>query len=159
MQRQRVFLAAALLSIYAARSAGAITYDWNNAAGGFYGTPGNWTPAGPPTSNDTARFSLANTYTVTLNTSASVNALSQTQGDVTLNLNNSFFTASSATNNILGAAGLTSTLRVTAGNFIPGSFAVGGVTGSTSNLYLDTASSTTVNFGTFYVGTSGTGNL
>lgn len=159
MRRQLTILAAAFLSLAVTNSAFAIIRDWNNNLGGSFGTPTNWTPNGAPNVSDIARFSLPDTYTVTLNTSASVNALTQTQGDVTLNLNNSFFTASSTANNILGAADKTSTLRITAGNFIPGSLAVGGVTGSTSNLYLDTASATTVNFSTFYVGTSGTGNL
>ena len=159
MRRQFTILAASFLSLALAGSTLAVTRDWNNTFGGAFGTITNWTPNGTPNSSDTIRFSLPDTYTVTLNTSASVNTITQTQGDVTLNLNNSFLTALSTTNNILGAAGLTSTLRITAGNFVPGNFAVGGVSGSTSTLYLDTASSTTVNFNPFYVGTSGTGNL
>jgi T5SS/PEP-CTERM-associated repeat protein len=158
MQRQHLFLAA-LLAICAACPSYATTFDWTNAAGGLYGTSGNWNPSGPPTSSDTARFSLANTYTVTLNTSTNVNTLTQTQGDVTLNLSGAFLTASSTTNNGIGSTGLTSTLRITNGNFLPGNFAVGGNAGSTGNLYLDTTSTTTAGFGLFYVGTSGTGNL
>jgi fibronectin-binding autotransporter adhesin len=162
MQRQCVFVAAILLAICAVNSARATTYDWNNTAGGFYSTTTNWNPIGIPTSSDTARFSLANTYTVTLNTSTAVNTLTQTQGDVTLNLNNSTYSASSTTNNALGAAGLTSTLRITSGtlgNFLPSGLSIGSVANSTSNLYLDTGSATTVGFGSFNVGNSGTGNL
>jgi T5SS/PEP-CTERM-associated repeat protein len=162
MQRQRVFVIATLLAICAASFAGATTYDWNNTAGGLYSTTSSWTPNGIPTSSDTARFSLPNIYTITLNTSTSVGTLTQTQGDVTLNLNNSTYSASSSTNNSLGAVGLTSTFRITSstlGNFLPAGLSIGGVAGSTSNLYLDTGSATTVGFGNFNVGTSGTGNL
>src|SRR5205085_11887261 len=41
-------------------------FVWNNSAGGTYGLSTNWTPAGPPGVADTARFSLANSYTVNL---------------------------------------------------------------------------------------------
>ena len=160
MQRHRVFLAAALLSICAASSVDAATYDWSNTSGGTFNTAANWTPAGgPPGSNDTARFSLATAYTINFGNSATVNTLTQTQGDVTLNLNNATFLLSNTTNNGMGSSGLTSTLHISNGNFRPGNFTVGGNSGSTSNLFLDSGTATTVGFGLFYVGTSGTGNL
>src|SRR6476619_7191277 len=147
MHRQCVRLMA-FVSLLVATPASATSFDWSNASGGIFSTAANWTPVGgPPGSNDTARFSLPNTYTVTVNSTTTVSALSQTQGDVTLNLNGNFYSASSTTNNSLGAAGLSSTMRFTSGFIILGGMNVGNVAGSTSNLYLDTGTATTVGFG------------
>jgi T5SS/PEP-CTERM-associated repeat protein len=159
MHRQCVRLMA-IASLLIATPARATTFDWSNASGGIFGTAANWTPVGgPPNSNDTARFSLPNTYSVALNSSTNVGALSQTQGDVTFNLNSNFYSALSTTSNSLGAAGLASTMHFTGGVIILGGMNVGNVAGSTSNLYLDTATATTVGFGNFYVGSVGAGNL
>jgi autotransporter family porin len=160
MQRPFVLLGSALLCICLTKSANAATYDWSNTSGGTFATAANWSPAGgPPNSNDTARFSLSNTYTVTLSGSATVNTLTQTQGDVTLNLSSATLFASNTLNNGMGSSGLTSSLHINTGSFFPGNFTVGGNAGSTSNLYLDTGLQTSVGSGLFYVGTSGTGNL
>ena len=111
MSRQRVFIAAVLLILCAvSHSMDAAIFDWNNIAGGTFSTPANWSPSGPPNSNDTARFSLPNTYTITLNNATTVNTLTQTQGHVTVNLNNNVFLPTTTTNNSMGAAGLTSSL-------------------------------------------------
>lgn len=160
MRHTCVILVAVLLCISSALSASATTFDWTNAAGGPYATAANWTPVGgPPNSADTARFSLANTYTVTFSTSPFITALTQTQGDVTLNLNGLIFQTTNSANNTMGAAGLTSSLHITNGSFRPGIFSIGSVAGSTSNLILDTGSATTPGSGNFYVGSAGTGNL
>jgi hypothetical protein len=51
----------------------AVTYQWNNSAGGPWETSTNWNPAGPPTSSDIANFNLsanpitATGYTVSVN--------------------------------------------------------------------------------------------
>src|SRR5579859_3615532 len=41
------------------------TISWNNASGGDWNTPGNWTPSGPPASTDDVCITLNGTYTVT----------------------------------------------------------------------------------------------
>src|SRR4051812_22216517 len=153
-------LAVVFVFLMSARSLRATTYDWSNSSGGTFGNAANWTPiGGAPNSNDTARFSLNNTYMVTLTNSTTVDTLSQTQGDVTLNLGSGSFAASNTANNTLGSAGVTTSLDIAGGFFFPGGFSVGSVPDSTSNLILDTGSITAVGFGPFYVGSSGTGNL
>ena len=60
-------LVATVLALAAASPARAVSYIWNNAAGGNWNVPGNWTPNGVPNTNaDTATITLAGTYTVTL---------------------------------------------------------------------------------------------
>jgi len=148
----------ALLLLLVATRARASTFDWSNASGGTFGLAANWTPVGgPPNSNDIARFSLPNTYTATFVNSATVNTLSQTQGDVTLNLNLRTFAVTNTTDSGMGSASLTSTLHILGGPFNPGGFNIANVAGSTSNLYLDTGSVTTVGNGAFNVGSAGTG--
>jgi len=64
-----VLLAAAL-----AASAGTVhgqVFDWSNAAGGVWETPGNWSPLGPPSAvGDTARFPDLGSYVVTIGASS-----------------------------------------------------------------------------------------
>ncbi len=156
----RQILALMLLGVCSTNLAVGATFDWSNTLGGTFSTAANWTPAGgPPGSGDTARFSLPNTYTVTFSNSPFLNGLTQTQGVVTLNLNNATLQFSNPISNGMGAAGLTSTLHVTDGNFRPGNFAVGAVATSTGNLFLDAESNTRTTSGAFYVGSIGTGNL
>jgi hypothetical protein len=57
-------------------------FVWNNSAGGTYSTASNWTPSGPPTSVDTARFNLANTYTVSFTANQVVSVLDMPAGAV-----------------------------------------------------------------------------
>lgn len=153
--RVAVVLVGALL----AGRAAAATYDWSNGAGGAFATATNWSPAGVPTSIDTARLSLDSTYTITFSNLATVNTLVQTLGDVTFDLNSATFRTTNTSSNILGAAGVTTTLRVTDGSFRPSNLILANVANSTSNLVLDTDSGTVVGTGTFYVGSIGTGNL
>ncbi len=67
MKRTIVFLIALVLTVYVGpRAEAQTTYHWLSTAGGSYHTAGNWTPAGgPPLTNDSARFSLSQTYNVT----------------------------------------------------------------------------------------------
>jgi T5SS/PEP-CTERM-associated repeat protein len=157
MQCRRLLLVA-IAFLCASNSGSAATLDWNNTAGGTYSTAANWTPSGPPLSSDTARFNLNNTYTVNVSNSASINSLSVLQGDVTLNVNNSY-SPLSTTNNSVGGAGSGATLRVKQGNFFPGGFTIGSTAGTTGSLVFDTDLTATVGFGAFNVGSSGTGNL
>src|SRR5262245_50116729 len=48
---------------------------WNNAAGGNWNVPANWSPAAVPTATDTAVIDLAGTYTVTMNVNVSISAV------------------------------------------------------------------------------------
>ena len=137
----------------------AATYNWANAAGGSFSTAANWSPSGTPNSGDTANFGITNTYVVTFSGSPVVTAVTQSQGDVTLDLNGGTLQASSSANNVLGTAALTSTMRVIDGNFRPNNLSIGNVVGSTSNLFLGIDSASRTNFGPFLVGTLGTGNL
>jgi len=160
MFRPSAFLALVVACAAFSNSVTAATYDWTNNAGGAFSTPANWSPAGgPPGSSDIARFGNASTYTVTFGTLTTVNTLTQTQGDVTFDLNSNTFRANNNTNNSMGANGLTSTLRIFDGSFRPASFTVGAALGSVSNLFLDTDSSTTLGTGPFYVGSNGVGAL
>ena len=159
MRHQFGIITLTLLCVCQANLVNAATYDWTNPLGGNYPTAANWVPSGPPSVNDTARFSLAATYTVTFPNSLTINTVTQTQGDVTFNLDGETFNTSNTSNNGMGAAGSTSTLRIIDGNFRPGNFAVGNVAGSVANLFLDTDSTARTNTGTFYVGSLGTGNL
>ncbi len=52
-------------------SANGIPYEWNNPAGGQFSVPGNWSPSGPPGSNDAAFFNRATTAPIVFDVSAS----------------------------------------------------------------------------------------
>jgi len=160
VRNQFTIVCAALLSIAIDGTARAATFSWSNASGGNYSTAANWTPAGgPPGSGDIAQLTLPNTYAINYTTSPTINTLTQTQGDVTLNLNSTTFTTTNGTNNVMGSAGLTSTLRVSGGNFRPGGLSIASVAGSTGNLFLGTGAIARTTSGPFYVGTFGTGNF
>lgn len=152
-------IAVAAICICFSTEAAAVTYDWNNSAGGTYSTAANWAPIGVPGANDFAQLSTGGAFTIAFSTSPSVNTLTQTQGDVTLDLNTNTFRATNTTTNILGSFGVNTTLQVTDGTFRPGNLILGNVANSTSNLILDTGSVTNFGVGTFSVGVSGTGNL
>lgn len=160
MRNQFTIFLAIALCLAVASSALATTFSWSNASGGTYSNAANWTPAGgPPAAGDIAQLTLANTYAINFTTSPTINTFTQTQGDVTLNLNNTTFTTTNSLNNTMGSAGLTSTLRVFDGNFRPGNLYIASVAGSTSNLYLGAEAIARTTAGPLYVGYSGTGNL
>jgi hypothetical protein len=78
----------------------ATDYTWNNAAGGTFSTSGNWTPAGPPTSADSATFGLAGNYTVNFSGSATTFQLFFTNSNtVTFDMKGQTYTASATTVN------------------------------------------------------------
>ncbi len=64
-----------LAAIVFPRASFAIPISWDNAAGGNWNTPGNWSPAQVPTSADDVTIDLAGTYTVTIDTSPTVLSL------------------------------------------------------------------------------------
>ena len=82
-------LVATLLALAVAAPARAVSYTWNNAAGGNWDTATNWTPNGVPNATaDTATITLAGTYTVTVVGSFTVGsvAIGGTSGTQTLSL-------------------------------------------------------------------------
>lgn len=151
--------AAVMFCICVTTQATAIQYDWNNNAGGTYSTAANWAPVGVPGSADTVQLSMGGAFTISYSSSPTINTLLQTQGEVTLDLNTFTFKPTSTTNNILGSNGVTTTLQITDGTFRPGNLILSNVVNATSNLILDTGSSTFVGTGLLNVGSSGTGNL
>lgn len=159
MRPKCVRLAVIVGCVCFAVQAAATTYDWSNGVGGTFANVANWSPAGVPGSVDTARLSLASTYTISFSNLATVNALTQTEGDVTLDLNSNTLRANSTSANTLGAAGTTTTLHVTDGTFRPGNLILSNVASATSNLILDTSSSTILGTGQLQIGASGLGNL
>ncbi len=154
-----VRFAAVMFCICVATQATAIQYDWNNSAGGAYSTAANWAPVGVPGSADTVQLSMGGAFTISYSNAPTISTLTQTQGDVTLDLNTYTFKPTSTTNNILGSNGVTTTLEITDGIFRPGNLILSNVVNATSNLILDTGSSTFVGAGLLNVGSSGTGNL
>lgn len=152
-------LAAVVFCICVTTQATAIQYDWNNSAGGAYSTAANWAPVGVPSSADLVQLSMGGAFTISFSNSPTINTLTQTQGDVTLDLNTFTLRPTNTTNNILGSNGVTTTLEITDGIFRPGNLILSNVVNATSNLILDTGSSTFVGTGLLNVGSSGTGNL
>lgn len=64
--KSQILIALAL----AATTARPATYNWNNALGGDWFLPENWTPSGVPGAADTANITQPGTYTVTITTGA-----------------------------------------------------------------------------------------
>lgn len=78
--------AAVLLTVTVSALAHADIIDWDNSSGGLFGVHTNWNPQTVPIAADTARFALADTYTVTFDQQHSIGALQVTNGNVTFNL-------------------------------------------------------------------------
>lgn len=74
--------------------------SWNNPAGGNWNTASNWNPAAVPGAADHAIISLAGTYTVALDTNA-------TLMNFTLNSPNVTFSANGRTMSVSGSSILT----------------------------------------------------
>ena len=72
--------------------------SWNNAAGGNWGVATNWSGGVVPGANDNAIITLAGTYTVTLNVSATVGSLTLggTMGTQTLSNSSQILTLNGA---------------------------------------------------------------
>jgi hypothetical protein len=66
---------ASVSTTFAATAVAGITVSWNNAAGGSWSDPANWTPNQVPNAGDTVVIDLDGAYTVTLGTSTTVAAL------------------------------------------------------------------------------------
>jgi hypothetical protein len=75
IQFYRVILSTASLATALISSAGAATVSWTNLNGGNWNVATNWSPNQVPGSADTALITAAGAYTVTLNTSPTVNSL------------------------------------------------------------------------------------
>src|SRR4051812_22703253 len=160
MRRNFLTLAAAFLLIGVTSSAFALTREWISTQGiNAFGVAANWNPAVVPNFNDTALFDLTGTYIVTMAGGANVGTLNQSKGDITMTVTNASLSATTVTLNGTELSGVATSLHINGGTITPGRLSVGDNLGTKSNLYLDTASATNVNFNTFYVGNAGTGNL
>ncbi len=165
---------AALVSGTASRGA---VFVWNDPAGGTYSTASNWTPSGPPTNLDTARFNLANTYTVSFPANQLVSVLDMPAGSISFTASGGARTYVISVANLHGgdltlfgttfpfgltvANGLTintgSQLTINQGNDADaGSLSLGAVVGGgTGTLQVDGAGSTFAVTGASVVGASG----
>ena len=115
---------------------------WNNAAGGSFHAPGNWTPAGPPGPTNIANFNL-NTTTSTVNfTSAVTNTGLTVNGNgnnVTFNLGGTTYTLSSGIQENLavgGVSGANADLRILNGTVHRLGAGFVGVSGGTGEVFI-----------------------
>jgi hypothetical protein len=107
-------ICAILFLLVLAHALQAQTANWNNASGGNFNTPTDWdTGTVPNGSSFTANFSLAGTYSVTLNSNITLDTL-------TLNNANLNFTQSSNTLTIINNLTLTSGVYNLQGGIISG---------------------------------------
>ncbi|MCI0567581.1 MAG: right-handed parallel beta-helix repeat-containing protein, partial [Acidobacteria bacterium] len=83
----------------------AAVISWNNAAGGNWGVAANWSPALIPGASDTADITLAGTYTVVLNVTASIASLNLGGASGTQTLSNSSMTLTLAGASTINANG------------------------------------------------------
>lgn len=133
-----------------ARAVRAASLSWVNAAGGFAGTPANWSPAVRPSANDTLEFGLAGAFPVTFGVNVpATNRVSVSDGDLEF-----LFNVPHAMSGVL-SVGTTptvpATLDITGGQLalsagiVVGSGALGDgtlrVSGDTSNVTQSVASS------------------
>ena len=72
---KKTMLVAACLEAVLISTGSATTINWTNAAGGNWSVAANWSPNQVPGSSDDAVITNAGAYTVTLNTSPTVNTL------------------------------------------------------------------------------------
>lgn len=134
----------------------AVTYSWINTSGGAFSTNSNWSPMGIPAANDTASFTLNNSYSVVFSADAMLQSISLSQGQVSMLLGGKTLQLTSTNSGIGGSNG--GSLNITNGTFLPNALYIGISAGSNGTLSLLSSSATTVS-GAFYVGNSGTGNL
>ena len=66
-------------------------FFWTNMLGGAYNGAGNWAPAGPPGTTQSAGFALDATYTVSFTDDATMQNLFVRDGDVTFDLDRNTF--------------------------------------------------------------------
>ncbi|MGD9691888.1 MAG: hypothetical protein AB7G17_03520 [Phycisphaerales bacterium] len=112
---QRLTTATVVISAGLALSSVAHAADrnWNNANGGVFGSPTNWSEAAAPGPLDRAIFDIPGTYTVTFPVSAATTWLVGGRGDVTLQFQNqsTYFVSSEFTLGDLAAPPATMRIR------------------------------------------------
>lgn len=92
-----------LLIVTAATSQTTYTYTWKNAAGGTWGTQGNWTPDRvTPATSDILIFNIGSSYTVTGIPTETIGQLRITAGTVTFSGGSSTTTLQINNGNITG---------------------------------------------------------
>jgi hypothetical protein len=71
-------------------------YVWNNAAGGPWQTPGNWTPNGIPSGSDTATIGISTSSSVTMTGATAIGTLTINNAGATLDTSTQSFTVNTS---------------------------------------------------------------
>lgn len=147
-------MSAALLAASAGR---AQVIEWDNAAGGNWSAAANWSPMNvPDTAAETARFSLAGTYTVNQDGSFTIGAIDAANPNVTVIVNNGnnlqLATGTMMNNGLVivnSGGGSASFILFNASGNISGSgrIVLSGNTGFNDTAYVNTAPNQTVTQG------------
>lgn len=113
--RHLALLGVLLASLVAGRAA-ALTISWLAPASGSFGTPGNWSGAQVPDSDDAALFAVDGTYTVSFAAPVTNQQATVRDGDVTFALGGSTYTLTTTAGLAVGdTGGLDATLRIADG--------------------------------------------
>jgi hypothetical protein len=158
---RRTAILAASLSLVGPATALAQVH-WVNSAGGPFAQASNWDAGHIPGGNDTAAFSLASTYTVSLAAPTTIGSLAVDQGSPTLDLGGSQLGVDALGGHVtIGTMpGSAATLRLINGTFSVGNLtALGGVAGSSGTLTVEADAMVNVGNGTFNIGGAGAGYL
>ena len=133
--------------------ASADTINWTNVAGGNWNVATNWSPNQVPTSSDNAIITNAGAYTVTLDTSPTVGALTLGGGSGQQTLATAGYTLTLSSNSVVNANGILAlnggTLDDNGGMTVSGQIAWSSGTLGTANVALNIGTNGTlvVNFG------------
>ncbi len=166
-QLRFIFALAVLLCAQHALAA-PIEYFWNNAAGGDYATPGNWTPSGPPSPADDAIFDLGSSgYDVDIATSTQARQLVVRNDNINISVSANVYTLVDtndlSTNALVvgDQAGQVGELTVKLGTVEAYNGVIANAAGSQGTLTVDGSAgpATFTNHGELTIGRSGAGTL
>ncbi len=134
-------------------------FNWLPAAGGVFGSGGNWSPAGPPPAAGVARFDLNDPYTVSFTGGASNAAATIEQGGVTFNLAGNTYALSDLY--VGESSGKSASLTLAgsgAGKIQSSTTTIGDAAGGSGTLVV-TAGASLVNATDLFVANAGSGSL
>jgi T5SS/PEP-CTERM-associated repeat protein len=155
----RFFFALALLLCAQQALASPTQFFWDNASGGDYATPGNWSPSGPPTDLDDAYFNLGSSgYDVGVSAPTIAREVVVQNDNVNVEIDISL----SANTVVVGdQAGQTGNLTVKSGSLESGYTTIGKAAGSQGTLTVDgtAGAASYTNTVDLTVGASGDGTL
>ena len=166
-QLRFIFILALLLRAPHALAA-PIEYFWNNASGGDYATPGNWTPSGPPSPADDAIFNLGSSgYDVDIATSTQARQLVVENDNVNISVSANVYTLVDtndlSTNSLVvgDQAGQVGELTVKLGTVEAYNSVIANAAGSQGTLTVDGSAgpATLTNHGELTIGRYGAGTL